>query len=261
MKKCLWSRGIILLFTVLLYTLFIVPIHADGISAGEPLLIVTDSWPPYAIEGEGNIRGTDVEITKAVFQQLGIAVEIKFYPWARSLLMVENQEADAILDASITPEREEFLYFPEEPVSEGITVFFIQKGRFIPFTTLEDLNELTAGALIGYSYCDEIDNALFMVNPELVSSLETSFRMLLANRLDFLIEVDSVGYFTAKQMGILDQIDIIPNATYCQGGNYLAFSKKPGNDELASQFSRALLEFKMTNEYKNILNTYGINIE
>lgn len=256
MGKCVWRRGIVLVVLV-----FILLLHARGIWAEEPLLIVTDPWPPYALEVDGDIKGTDVEITQAVFQQLGIPVNIQFYPWKRCLKMVENQEADAILDASITPERQEFMYFPEEPVSEGITVFFIKKGRTIPFTTLEDLNELRFGALLGYSYCDEIDQSPFMKHAKRFRSLERGFKMLLANRIDALVEVDLVGYFTAKQMGILDQIAIIPNASYCQGGNYLAFAKKPGYDQIASEFSQALQVFKTTEEYKHILTTYGIDGE
>ncbi len=119
--------------------------------------------------------------------------------------------------------------------------------------TLKYLNELRAGALSGYSYCDEIDHSPFMKHAERVRSLESGFKMLLANRIDVLVEVDSVGYFTANQMGISDQIAIIPNAAYCHGGNYLAFSKKSGYDQLASQFSQALQTFKITDEYKHIL--------
>jgi len=83
----------------------------------EPLLIVTDPWPPYAFgEGQDN-PGMDAEIMLEVFKQLNIPVTFTFYPWKRCLLMVEKQMADAILDVSITPERKAFLHFPLEPVS------------------------------------------------------------------------------------------------------------------------------------------------
>lgn len=253
MERGVWKRVFVVMIFILLY--------ATGIWAEEPLVIVTDPWPPYTVEIDGDIRGTDVEITQAVFRQLGIPVNIQFYPWKRCLMMVETQKADAILDASITPERQAFLYFPDEPVSEGITVFFIKKGRTIPFTALDDLNGLRVGAGLGYSYCDDIDQASFMEHAERVPTLEQNFKKLLADRLDVVVEVDAVGYFTAKQMGILDQITIIPHASYCQGGNYLAFSKKSGHDQLASQFSTALQAFKLTDEYTHILQTYGQDVK
>jgi polar amino acid transport system substrate-binding protein len=227
--------------------------------AREPLLIVTDPWPPYSYEENGIATGLDVEITRAVFKQINVAVEIKFYPWKRSVLMVKNRTADGILSASITPQRKEFMYFPEESVSEGVTVFFINKGRHIKFEGLEDLNGLKAGAQLGYKYCDEIDQSPFAIEATRTKSLTQNINMLLAKRIDFLIEVDAVGFSTAKELGVLDQIDIIPNAQYCQGGNYLAFSKKPTNEQLASQFSNGLHAFKQTADYQHILRKYGLS--
>ncbi len=253
MGKYVWKRGIVVMLLMLL--------HTTVIGAEEPLLIVTNPWPPYAMEVEEELTGTDIEITQAVFRQLGMAIKIQFYPWKRCLMMVERQQADAVLDAGLIPEREEFLYFPEEPVSEGVTVFFIKAGRTIPFTTLEDLNGLRIGAGLGYNYCDEIDQAPFIQQAERVSTLEQNFKKLLADRIDVVVEADAVGYFTAKQMGILDQITIIPNALYCQGGNYLAFSKKPGYAQLASQFNQALRAFKMTDAYTQLLQSYGIAVK
>ena len=253
MERCIWKRGFAVLAVILLY--------AVGLWAEDPLLIVTAPWPPYAIDSDRNISGIDVEITQAVFQELGMSVNIRMYPWKRCLLMIENQNADAILDVSITPERQEYMYFPKEPISEGTTVFFIKADSTIPFTNLEDLNTLRVGTVLGYSYCDDIDQLPFMVRSERVSSLEQNFKKLMAGRLDVVVEVDAVGYYVANQMGISAHIDIIPQALYCQGGNYLAFSHKQDYDQLAIQFSQALEKFKTTDEYKNILKAYGRDVE
>jgi len=58
-------------------------------------------------------------------------------------------------------------------------------------------------------------------------------------------------------MGISDKIKIIPSAYYCRSGNYLAFSRKPGHAKLAAQFGDALLEFKTTETYRQIMLKYG----
>ncbi len=253
MAKWGWIKGIVLVFIVLF--------HVGDIRAEEPFLIVTHPWPPYILEVDGNIIGVDAEITRAVFRQLGMAVNIQFYPWKRCLMMVKHQNADAILSASITLERKEFLYFSEKSISEGITVFFIKTGSTIPFTTLKDLNGLRVGTVLGYSYCAELDHSEFIQHAEQVSSLEMNFKKLLADRLDVVVEVDKVGYLTAKQMEILDQITVIPNAAYCKGGNYIAFSKKSGYKQLSTQFSHALKAFKTTDAYKKILKAYGLDVE
>lgn len=225
--------------------------------AKEPLIIVSDPWPPYTIEKDGMISGTDVEIIKAVFLQLEIPITIQMMPWARCLAMVKNKQADAILDASISTEREAFLHFPAEPVSQGTTVFFVRKDSTLPYQNLASLNDLKAGAILGYNYCPEIDDAAFMKRAERVTKLDQIFNMLLLKRIDFVIEVDAVGYFVAKKMGISDQIATIPGASFCHGGNYLAFAKKSGHEALANSFSQALYSFKETENYRQILRKYG----
>ncbi len=248
MKKLIASlAGLILLY-----------LSPFQLQAQETLQIVIDPWPPFTINEGQQITGTDVDIIKAVFDQLKIPINLKEYPWKRCLLMMENREADAILGASITPERKAFLFFPDEFVSEGITVFFIKKEKEVAFTGLQDLNELRAGALLGYSYCEEIDNSPFMKKADRVPRLDQNFNKLLLDRIDFLIEVDAVGFYTAKKMGVSDQIRIIPNAYYCRGGNYLAFAKKEGHEQLAQKFSQALRVFKTSKEYRQILQQYGM---
>ena len=114
------------------------------------------------------------------------------------------------------------------------------------------------GTILGYSYCQELDSQEFMRHAERVSSLEQNFNKLLAGRLDLVVEVDSVGLYTANKMGIADKVSIIPDAKYCQGGNYLAFSKKANYENLTLEFNNALEDFKTTNEYHAILKHYGI---
>ncbi len=251
--KCLCRLGLVLLKSLSLVFLMPVMLHAQ-----EPLHIVVDVWPPYVVQEGDELTGADVEITKAVFASMNQPISLELLPWKRCLTMVENQQADAILDASITTEREKFLYFPEEPISNGVTVFFKKKVDALPFQNLHDLKNLRVGAISGYSYCDEIDNLPFFDQFERVSALEQNFQKLLLGRIDTLLEVDTVGYFTAKSMGISDQIEVIPNANYCQSGSYLAFAKKSGHDALAINFGKALQDFKKTDDYQQILQRYGV---
>ncbi len=243
------SRRITLIATWLWLT---VPVQAV-----EPLKIVTDPWPPYSIELDRGASGMDVDIIRAVFDEMERDVEIEFLPWKRCLLLVQEKKVDAILDASITQERKAFMHFPSEPVSEGVTVFYTHKDTPVRFDSLDELDEMKAGAILGYSYCDELDNTVFMKNAIRNNSLRQNFNMLLAGRLDFVVAVDVVGAAVAKDMGVWDRLQMVPNALYCKGGNYLAFSKREGHEALAQTFGDALARFKQTAEYLEILRNYG----
>lgn len=231
-----------------------------GVFSEQPLLIVLDNWAPYGFEENGNLKGMDLEVAVAVLKNMGKSVKIEVYPWKRCISMIEQKSADMILDISITPERREFLYYPDEPISIGTTVFFIRKNQKITYTKLDDLFELKVGAMSGYEYCDEIDQSPIGKNAVRLNKQEQCFNMLLENRIDAVVEVDAVGYYTAKKMKISGKITTIPKAKYCTGGNYLAFAKKPGYERIAVQFSNELKEFKKTEKYKKILMRYGVKI-
>ena len=226
--------------------------------ADDPLVIVTDPWPPYAyIENDKKI-GIDIDIARAVLAKMGMKVRIDMLPWKRSLALVRDLQADAILSAALTVERQEFLYFPTEPVSTGDTVFFQHNPRNIIVKDLGDLKGLRAGALLGYEFCDELDDSALLSTASRVATLKQSFDMLINNRIDLLVEVDAVGLYKAKELGILDQVSIIKGSGYCSIGNHLAFAKKPGHELLAQRFGEALIQFKTTDEYNDILEKYGM---
>lgn len=233
---------------------------SDAFAMEDTLTIVTDTWPPYVIFENDQVSGTDVDITKAVFKGMNIPVRIEVLPWKRSVALVKQQKTDGILGISLNEQRKQFLNYPDSPISSGITVFFTKKDAQLTYSDLSQLNSPKAGAILGYHYCDALDNTPLLKQAERVSTLAQNFNKLLRDRLDLVVEVDSVGLYTAKQMGISDQVSILPGARFCEGGNYLAFSKKQGYGKLAEQFNSALNAFKLTDEYLLILQKYGVNV-
>lgn len=228
--------------------------------ADDPFKIVTDPWPPYVYLEEGKTVGIDVDIALAVLNKMGIKGKIEMLPWKRSLTSVKNQEADAILSAAVTDKRKIYLYFPAEPVSKSWTVFFQRKPRNIITNSLDDLKGFKVGAILGYKYCEELDNSPVLLGASRVVTLDQSFNMLMSDRIDVLVESEAAGMYKAKEMGISNKISVIKGSNYCSVGNYLAFSKKPGSKALAEKFSIELVIFKTTNEYKEILEKYGAEV-
>ncbi|MCG8671953.1 MAG: transporter substrate-binding domain-containing protein [Pseudomonadales bacterium] len=218
--------------------------------------IVTDPWPPYVYAENNKVVGTDVEVTQAVLKRMGLTADFQLLPWKRCLSLVENKRVDAILAVSVTGEREKFLHFPSEPVSRGITVFFIKAEDPISSINLDNPQNLNVGAMLGYEYCDELDNSRLMAGASRVPTLEQNFNMLLSGRIDLAVAIELVGYHKASKMGISDQLAVVGNERYCPGGNYLAFAQKPGYEKLATRFGEELIKFKATDAYQRILAKY-----
>lgn len=240
-------------FCSILFTLLLI----NSAHAEQTIEIVTDPWPPYAYEENGKIVGTDVEVTVAVLKQMGITAKFKLLPWKRSLGLVKNNKADAILAVSFTEERDDFLNYPAEPVSEGITVFFKKHSNPISSIDLENPKQLNVGAILGYKYCDELDDSQLLQSATRVPTLEQSFKMLLLDRLDLAVSIELVGFYKAREMAVLDQITPVSNERFCPGGNFLAFAKKATYKTLAQNFSQQLIKFKTTEQYRTILKKYG----
>ena len=248
-----WKQGV--LIVMLLIVCMTVAFVEKGQTEETPLLIVTDSYEPFVFAPDADLKGIDYEVTEAVFQQLNIPIEIKFYPWKRCLAMMQDQAADGILDAAITNERKTYLFFPEEPLSDSSLVMFYHKDRPISVDTLDDLRQYRIGAQLGYEYPQGL--AEMLVNREDVTTMEQNFQKLVANRIDLTIENRVVGLYRASVFGVRDQIDVFELPTIFPSKNYLGFAKKAGYDELSVKFSRALLEFKQTQAYHDILVKYG----
>lgn len=243
----------------MIVVVFLVVIGLVGLarcsSAVEPLLIVTEPYPPFIFEENSPLKGIDYEVTEAVFQQMNIPVKFAFFPWNRCILMMQKGEADALLDATFTEERKAFLIFPTESISQFEQTLFFKKGKQFPVKTLDDLKQYKIGAQRGYTYTDDILEVL--VHRIDVASLTAGFHNLAEERLDFFIADKIAGLFEIKQMGIADQIASDPLSLGPAEIDYLAFAKKPGYEELAEKFSQALNTFKTSAEYQTILVKYG----
>lgn len=226
-----------------------------SVAMAEQLVVVTEAWAPYVYQDAGIAKGFDYEVMVAVFRDMGYTADCRFYPWKRCLRMVRSQEADAILDVGLNPERAKQMFFPDESISESISVLFFLKGRPDNFKVLSDLTGMKIGTVLGYFYNQEIEDADYFIK-EPVRDIEQNFKKLLAGRIDMFISNKHVGLFNAQNLGLLDRIDYSKNKI-SGGRNYVAFSLKPANKALATVFSAHLKTFKTTSRYRAIMQKYG----
>ncbi len=219
------------------------------------LIIVSDPYEPFVFPPNTSLKGLDYEVTQAVFRQLNIPIEIKFYPWKRCLRMVKDRKADAILDLAITEERKTFLFFPEELLSDSSLIIFYHKDYPPKVNSIDDLKQYRIGIQRGYEYPKRLSDVL--MKRQYVASMEQNFKKLIINRIDLTIENRVVGLYRSAALGMQDQIKTMPLPIMFPSKNYLGFAKKEGYDHLAEQFSQALIKFKRTQAYHDILVKYG----
>jgi polar amino acid transport system substrate-binding protein len=237
----------------LLCLLFVAPA-----TRAEPttLQIVTEPWPPYIYEEQGQPRGLDYEMAARVLKRLGVSAELKLLPWRRVLSQIESGQADAILDIFRTTEREAHLLFPEEPLSQSEMVLFYAKGRPFPFDKLEDLRGLKVGVSPGYWYANQAFREADYFIREPAPNHEANLGKLLRGRIDLLVCDRRVCEHLGRTLGIAEKIAHHPRPI-SRDALYLAFRKNPEMQRLATRFDAELRRFKQSAEYRRLLQLHG----
>lgn len=246
------------LYAYLLAVLWVIGFTSSVYCETNKLLIVHTDWFPYTYQENGKSLGFEIEVFKEVMKQMNIEVEFVEYPWKRCLNALENGSADGLISLLKTPEREKFTYYPDTHISVSKTVFFTQKDKEIQFNgSYEGLKNYRIGVVLGFSYGEAFDKADYLQKDNAVN-VETIIKKILAGRNDLGAENQAVINATAIKLGVKDQIKFIEPPIHTNK-LYVGFSKAKGHEKLCKDFSKALAEFKATDNYNKILEKYGID--
>ncbi|MFV0925833.1 substrate-binding periplasmic protein [Pseudomonas palmensis] len=222
---------------------------------GERLRIVTDPWPPYVYQENGEAKGIDYEVTAEVFKRLGIEVQWQFLPWKRCLAMVEQGLADGVLDIFKTEQRDAQLFYPSEPLSHVEFVLFQANARPHAIRHLEDLKGLTVGTAPGYTYGPAFaDSPDFKREP--APTLEANLGKLQLGRIDLLVTDRRVGRHVIKSMGLEQQVSEL-GLVIDRQPQFLAVRRNAGMDLLAQRFAAELRRFKQEPAYAELNARYA----
>ena len=77
------AYGVIMVKRIIYSILFLIVFNTAATC--KPLELVTIDFPPYVYKENGIIKGFNVDILKAVFNEMEMQIDIKFIPWARGL--------------------------------------------------------------------------------------------------------------------------------------------------------------------------------
>ncbi|KTC62862.1 amino acid ABC transporter substrate-binding protein [Pseudomonas fluorescens ABAC62] len=222
---------------------------------GEKLRIVTEPWAPYVYEENGVMQGLDYETTVTVFQRLGVEVQWQFLPWKRCLAMLEQGQADGVLDIFHSHDRDALLLYPGEPLSQVEFVMFYANERPHPVQRLDDLRGLTVGTSPGYLYGEPFSDATSF-SREPAPSHEANLGKLLLGRIDLVITDRRVGQHLINARGMTDKVSLAPLVVSRQQ-QYLAVRRGAGMDLLVQRFAAELKRFKQEPAYAALSARYG----
>ncbi|MEH6404086.1 MAG: transporter substrate-binding domain-containing protein [Sneathiella sp.] len=237
-------------------------------AAGQKILVVGESFPPFEYKNDkGEVIGIDVDISRMIFKKLGVDVEYKINPWARTWSMIEEGKADAVFTTSRKDKRKPFLYYPTEDMWKSEFVFFVKKGASITDDGYASAAGKSIGVVRGNSYHDsfwaafphsDAEKTKLHANLKESKDLASNFRKLAAGRIDIVIADRTVGLATAKEEGLLDKVSAQSSVLFGKGYP-MPFAKKSsyaGIEELSQKFEKELAALKASGEYQKIMDKW-----
>lgn len=224
---------------------------------GRTLRIVSEAWPPYIYEENGELHGLDYDVTRIVLRRLGVQAEWQMLPWKRCALALEQGKADAILGSYRTRESEATLLFPSEPLSRIELLLFYTKNRPYPFRAIDDLQGLRIGVSSRYRYSERAfaESTQFVREP--APNHAANFGKLMRERVHLVVNDRHTGRFVLASMGLNDAVSHHPQVIG-RDFLYLGLRRGAGLDDLAEDFARELRLLKLEPTYTLLLARYGI---
>ena len=218
-----------------------------------------DEWPPYQYADEaGEPTGFDIEITKAIFNNMSCDITFKQLPWARGILELKEGRIDIIMHADITMERRTWARFSDPYYTDTMAMFVrIGESAKYPFTSLEEIagTDFRIGIIRGVYYGDEFEALMkdptFRKNVHYtLDSVNVRHKMLKLGRLDAILRNVSVS------PNLDEGLEKHPLDIY-SSDQHVMFSRKSTDETLVNKFNTSLQNIVRTGSYDNILNKYS----
>lgn len=249
-------KGIIAIVAILIIVFGINFMNKSAEDNRENMLVVglDDSFPPMGFRNENNeIVGFDIDLAKAVSEELGM--EVKFQPisWASKEQELSSGNIDCIWNGFAYNEERAATMTLSDPYIKGENYFILKNGSQI--TTQEELKGMKIGVQSGSIQAQDLEKSEFGKTVEIIQYGEnlTAFMDLETEGIDALFCSNIIGNYliTSKNK----DYETIPSENITvSSGSVIAF--KQGNVELKDKIQNALVKLNEEGKLDEISNKW-----
>lgn len=215
-----------------------------------------NNYPPYEfVDENGNYRGFNVDIMRAVAIELGIDIELIPMSWESAIYSLKHGEIDAIQGMTQTSSREEMFDFTGELVINSQNIFVLNNTTHI--AGLEDL----AGVKVAFQAGDVTDELLAKV-PDIIpvekENQSEALDTLLKGEVEAYMGNRLTGIYYVQKRGLAEKIKIVGEPMYVT--KYSSAVQK-GDKELLALLNEGIDTIKKNGTYDKIYKKwFGENI-
>lgn len=231
------------------------------------LEVVTLEAPPLVYTLGNSVHGALVDVVRHGLDRMGYDFEIRVVPWKRAVNDVRTGDSDAIFYAVRTPEREQFLRYPDEPLwMERTVAVVLSDADTMLKSDLSNASDIRLGVGRGYYYGPKLERILsgdVFKRVEPTAKAADNMAKLMGGRVDAFLTDYLHAVRILRDFVLGERFEIVRNedntpAFLDEVPAYLAFSKKAVTEELAEGFSHVLKEMKSDGTYDAIMRRHGI---
>lgn len=219
------------------------------------LTIITENWPPYNYEENGEVKGFSTEIVQAILKELNLSYEIQLLPGARGEKLLD--EGAHVMNFSLfrTSEREK-RYKWIGPIAEDAIYFYKKKGNPLEIQTLEDAKNVKRVACRHKGLVFSVLQKEGFTNLDLTTKPDGIIKKVAMGIVDLSVSEVPLGvkYWLKKANLPPDVLEQTP-VKLIEFPLYIACTKDIP-DEVIQQWQEALEHIKASVTYTQIYNKY-----
>ncbi|WP_157822297.1 substrate-binding periplasmic protein [Psychromonas sp. Urea-02u-13] len=227
-----------------------------NVTYAQPIQIVTEQYPPYNYEQDGEIKGIGTEVVQAVFKEAGMAANIKVYPWARAYKNALKRENVLIYSISRTQQREKFFKWVGVIVPIDFYIYSLIERTDIHIDQLEGAQQYSIGTVRSDALEQLFTGKGFSKVHKSISN-KIVMEMLFAERLDLWpISELAANHLLLQNNHALSSVRKVYHLEgFSSDGLYMAFGLQT-SDSVVSTFKDALESIKRKGIYQDIIDKY-----
>ena len=249
-------KGIIAVVAILIIVLGISFMNKSAEENRDNTLVVglDDGFPPMGFRDENNeIVGFDIDLAKAVSEELGMDVKFQPISWASKEQEINSGNIDCIWNGFAYNEERAATMTLTDPYIKGENYFILKNGTEV--TSQEELKGMKIGVQSGSIQAQDLEKSEFGKTVEIIEYGEnlTAFMDLETEGIDALFCSNIIGNYLITSKG--KDYETIPSENLTvSNGSVIAF--KQGNVELKDKIQNTLVKLNEEGKLDEISNKW-----
>ena len=250
----------ILIKCIIGLALVFVPFVANADDESAKITMLTEVYPPYNMEVDGQLQGIAVDVLEAMLTILNTGQTREDFiltNWSRAYSMAEKRKNHMVFGTTRTEKREP-LFKWVGPITTTTIGIIAPKNKKIVIDKLSDLNQFRVGTVLkdigGQILLESGIEKKQLSTVSGKNAIDLSFKKMQNDRIDLFAYEINVAFYEAKLKGYnLDNYEVI--YTLQEGELYYAFNSAT-DDKVITQWQNALDTIKENGLYTKIIEKY-----